>query len=517
MILGKVKYLDFIEDSDTQKTLSSSSVKSNFIDNEIFESALEDCKNIKTKIKHGEQKTPFFNQLSKDIFSSFYKVRPEIYNKDNVYKSLELENNLLKQIINNEKFDNLRLNTSGDIFNSTLALSLFQDKAASIIEEWEKEDKNKESMKKINQAILKQQQLDKVLEELQYDEDNEYLEEISNELKEEVELANQAIDNNKQDVASYNNLSNKLLDSLKKIDKETTETADAIRGLGLSSGEDSSSNSFSSTTFKDKIKIVDALKKNATFKKMAEELGRIKDCIGKVGKKSSKYGQVICDIGNGNDIRKVLSTEKVKLFDEKLELDFYKRYSEKTLLEYKTMGIEDFKGPIVVCLDSSGSMNEGNKEAWAKAVAIATLQLAIEQKRSYRCILFCTYVIATLDFEDGELDIDKMLKLTDVEPTGGTSFEEPLIKALESIEDSKFKKADILFITDGYPFKSLSEKFKDKFNLAKENKGFKVQSILIEETNDKYLKEFSDDITLLSKLNSNEELSNIFENMKYSQ
>lgn len=516
MIVGKIKYLDFIKDSDDENFISSSSVKSNFIDNEIFESALEDCKTIKSKIKNGEEKTPFFNQLSKDIFNSLYKVRPEIYDKNNLYKSLEIENDLLREIVDNENFEKLRVNTSGDLFSSTLALSLFQDKASMLIEEWEKEEENKETMEKINNAISKQAELDEALEELQYSEDDEALEEMVEELKEEVEAANEDIDNDKKGIVSFNKLSDKLEKAVKSIEKESNDIAKAMGSLGLSNkgGEDSAKNTFSSTTFKDKEKVVQALKKNPVFKKMAEELGRIKESIGKVGKKPSKHGQIICDIGNGNDIRRVLSTEKVKLFDDKLEMDFYKRYSEKTLLEYKTMGIEDCKGPIVVCLDSSGSMGDGSKEPWAKAVAIATLQLAIEQKRSFRCILFCTYVIATIDFEKGELDVDKMLKLAEVSPMGGTSFEKPLIKALESIEESKFKKADILFITDGCPFNLLSPKFRDKFNSAKITKGFKVQSILIGETNDKFLKEFSDEITLLNKLNNNEKLSTIFDNMK---
>lgn len=515
MLVGNVKFLDIIKDNN-ENLLSSSSVNSNFIDNEIFESALEDCESIKKKIYRNEERTPFFNQLSKDIFNSLYKIRPEIYDKSNVHKSLEIENNLLREIVNNENFQKLRENTSGDMFSSTLALSTLQDMAGVIIEEWERNLENKKTMEKVNEAISKQYELDGAMEELSYDEDNEKLQKEVKELKEEVTSANKDINNNEISVGTFNYMCDKLSNVVKRIEGKVSKTANALSSLGLSgeAGEGTCNGMFNSTTFEDKMKIAEALKNSSVFRKMADELGRIKETIGKVGKKPSKYGQVICDIGNGNDIRKVLSTEKVKLFDEKLELDFYKRYSEKTLLEYKTMGVEDFRGPIVVCLDSSGSMNKESKDPWAKAVTIATLQLAIQQKRNFRCILFCTSITAIFDFEKGNLDVDKMIKLVTTIPDGGTSFKEPLEKALESINESKFKKADVLFITDGCPFNLLPNEFKTNFNLVKERKGFKVQSILIGETNERFLKEFSDDIVLLDKLNKNEKLSGIFDNMK---
>lgn len=517
MIVGKVKYLDYIDGDNAKKSLSFSSVKSNFIDEEIFESALEDCKSIKNKIDMNEVTTPFFNQLSKDIFNSLYKVSPEVYNEKNIYKSLEVENNILKKIISNDKFEDIRYNTAGDIFNSTLALSLFQDKANAIIEEWEKD--NKEAMDKINEAILKQEQLNQAMEELENLDENsskaEGLKDMIEDLKKEVSSANDKISN---DVSVSNTLCNKLGKAVESVKGKVSNASKAIDSLGLSNkgGEGGITSSINSSTFNDKAEIVNALRENSTFKKTIEELGKIKESVGKIGKKPSKYGQVICDIGNGNDIRRILSTEKVKLFDNKLENDFYKRYSEKTLLEYKTMGIEDFKGPVVVCLDLSGSMGFGCNEPWSKAVAVASLQIAIKQKRNYRCILFSDHVLDVVDFERGELDASKMIRMITREPSGGTSFDDVLLRALNSIEESNFKKADILFITDGCPYHYLESSFKNRFNMVKKNKGFKVQSILIGETREEFLEEFSDTITLFSdfdQANQNEKLGNIFNNI----
>lgn len=524
MIVGKVKYL---ERSDDKKSLFSSSTKSNFIDNEIFEIALEDSNSIKNKIYKNEETTPFFNQLSKDLFNSLYKVSPEVYHKENVYSSLNIENDILKEITNNEKFEEIRENTSGDMFGSTLALGLFQDKAKLIIEEWEKE--NKETMDKINDAIRKQNELDDLMEQLEdiddLDENESFaktLQKNIKELKKDIEAANELIDSDLQSPSGIGDLCNNLKGSLNSVGSRVKSSSDAMDNLGLSTkgGRGECKNAcYSTTKFEDKIKIVDSLSESSIFRETINNLGRIKESLGKINKKPSKHGQIICDIGNGNNIKRVLSTEKVKLFDNELENDFYKRYSEKTLLEYKTVGFEDVKGPIVVCLDLSGSMSFGGQpnESWAKAVAIATLQLAVKQKRNYRCILFSDYIIDIIDVDKGEMDVDKMTKIMNTKPGGGTSFKEPLQVALQSIEESKFKKADILFLTDGSPYNMLPSDFKSRFIATKKNKGFKVQSILIGATDTKFLREFSDDITLIESLydtNKNANLSKIFNKMK---
>ena len=152
---------------------------------------------------------------------------------------------------------------------------------------------------------------------------------------------------------------------------------------------------------------------------------------------------------------------------------------------------------------------------WAKAVTIASLQLASMQKRSFRCIAFNNKVVDIWDVDKTIIDsLDKVLSISDIYPTGGTNFEKPLKKALESIEESKFKKADILFITDGCPDDYLSKDFKSKLNTAKINKGFTIQSIMLKSSDLEYLKEFSDNIIRLTDLNKDNELANIFNNMK---
>lgn len=513
MIVGKIKHLSTLT-KDDNPILHNGSVKSNFIDDEIFKDAIAETNKIKSTIEEKDVQTPFFKQLNKDVFNCLYKVQPEIYSKENLYKSLHMENDIFSQLISNEKFNNLRKNTCGDIFNSTVSLGIFQDKAVKLIDEWVKKNKeNKKTMEQINDALDSQNQLQDLLDKLNNGEGGEGIENQINNLSNKIDNLNNKINSN----ANTSNLNNNLNKLINSMEKEVQENQDALDSFGMSNkgGNDDSSNPNKIVPFEQKRKVIELLKKSKKFKEVTNQLGRMKEMVGKISKKTSKYGQIICDIGLGNSINKVLSSEKIKLLDSDLENEFYKKYINKDLLEYKTQGIEDSKGPIVVCLDVSGSM-DGDLEIWSKSVTIASLQLAASQKRSFRCIAFNTKVVKVWDIDNNSFadNIDKVLEISELDTNGGTNFEKPLVKALESIQESKYNKADILFITDGCPNGYLSSTFNSKLNSAKANKGFIVQSIMIGGASTSYLEEFSDSIITLKDLNKDNELVNIFNNMK---
>ena len=55
-------------------------------------------------------------------------------------------------------------------------------------------------------------------------------------------------------------------------------------------------------------------------------------------------------------------------------------------MQYELKGTEkQGKGPIVVCVDNSGSMS-GDRETWSIVVALALLEIATMPKREFACI-----------------------------------------------------------------------------------------------------------------------------------
>jgi len=139
------------------------------------------------------------------------------------------------------------------------------------------------------------------------------------------------------------------------------------------------------------------------------------------------------------------------LGDEYTELTFFKKYLERSLIQYKLEEApEKTRGPIVICLDSSGSMR-GAPEIWSKAIFLAVASIAKKQKRDLQVIHFGGEVKRIYNFIDGVFDPLKVIECAEYfAHDGGTNFDDPLDVAFTIIKQHKnMKEADILFITDG--------------------------------------------------------------------
>ena len=133
---------------------------------------------------------------------------------------------------------------------------------------------------------------------------------------------------------------------------------------------------------------------------------------------------------------------------------------EKTEQEEVTMEKKEHKGPIIICVDTSGSMH-GTPENIAKTVAFALAKIAAEQERLCYIISFSTD-IETLEVkpnEDMELTnvdggnyLQKLVSFLRMSFNGGTDAEPALRKALTMLAGNDgatgYKNADVLMISD---------------------------------------------------------------------
>ena len=133
---------------------------------------------------------------------------------------------------------------------------------------------------------------------------------------------------------------------------------------------------------------------------------------------------------------------------------------EKTEQEEITMEKKEPKGPIIICVDTSGSMH-GTPENIAKTVAFALAKIAAEQERLCYIISFSTD-IETLEVkpnEDMELTnadggnyLQKLVRFLRMSFNGGTDAEPALRKALDMLAGKDgatgYKNADVLMISD---------------------------------------------------------------------
>ena len=217
------------------------------------------------------------------------------------------------------------------------------------------------------------------------------------------------------------------------------------------------------------------IKSNENIKKLCDMLGRfVKEeesyRIEKVLRKET-FHTVVRDINSeeeivgitySRDIHNILPQEKLLLAEGVLETLFGVKYFENRLLTFKKEGYidsyydayieeeiqvkeEDKKGPIIICVDTSGSM-KGVPETVAKAITLYLASRAMKQKRDCYLINFSTQ-INTMDLTYPNT-MDNLIEFLRLSFNGGTDPIPALRHAIKTMNTENYKKSDLLFVSD---------------------------------------------------------------------
>lgn len=203
----------------------------------------------------------------------------------------------------------------------------------------------------------------------------------------------------------------------------------------------------------EKIRLAESLGRNPAVKRIAELVGRFRNMARGLEATSPSHGfHEVVDVGQGSEISRLLSHELIKY--SRMRTLFYKDMLEGGLSVYNLRGVEPkAMGPMVICLDVSGSMSVNRRDEWSKAAALALIQVALRQNRPVRVAHFAERVYSSYVFKKpSDLTIHMIEELVGVATNGaGTEFHPALGDAFDFIQsaDSVFKPADIVFITDG--------------------------------------------------------------------
>lgn len=198
-------------------------------------------------------------------------------------------------------------------------------------------------------------------------------------------------------------------------------------------------------------------------------------------------------------IARMLPAEAMLLAHPLLRLVWHARRAERTLLSYEDddrmqelrlqrspvarprIGMQAGKrpemGPIMVCVDTSGSM-QGGAEAVAKAVVLEAMRTAHAQHRSCHVFAFGgpeELVEMELNLDSG--GIARATRFLGQSFHGGTDICAPLEKAIAKLEDSRWRLADLLIASDG-EFGATPETVAH-LNSVKRKLGLRVQGVLI--------------------------------------
>lgn len=185
-----------------------------------------------------------------------------------------------------------------------------------------------------------------------------------------------------------------------------------------------------------------------------------------------------------NDISSVLPSELALLKNTAAKKLFQLKFAQKQLLSFKyqndvldskeeniqeetSVEKQEPKGPIIICVDTSGSMH-GTPENIAKTITFALSKIAIEEERKCYLISFSTS-IETLDLTDFSANpIGKLVQFLRMSFHGGTDATPALKHAVKMLSENKWKNADVLMISD-FVMQSLDNDIKAQIKSAQEN------------------------------------------------
>ena len=489
------------------------------IDLEIYRDIVDQSPIMQATLEEGEQLLPTFKYLHEDIFLSLFKYKAVVLPETDMHIATRMNRGIIQSLINTPEYISLRQTCRMDQFNAALGTEIIGHEAIEILKEALKQLKDlEEKKKKLQELIDKEDEIDELLEE------NANIDELIANAQRNgnggaVAGYIQQKEANEQAIATLKAVANKIAEEC----DELLEDEDVAEEIGEAVGKqfDQASTEIGQVSkiaemwgmdeggqsripFQQKKDAIEIIRKAPKLSQLTDLIGRFKESAITEQKKKAKHGATdIRSVTTGSKIEDTLPSDRINLTMEATKPDFYRRMTDNQLLVYaKESTKERNKGPIIVCVDTSGSM-EGDQEIWSKAMSVGILEVAQMQKRDFACIIFSGKADNPIVIKKDEISPQKIIDVAERFHNGGTNFEAPLRKALDLIKDSTFHEADIVFITDGDCY--TSDEFIRKFNQIKEDKEFKCMGVLVDcgsysHSSDSSLKEFCDSVVRVSKI-----------------
>ena len=257
------------------------------------------------------------------------------------------------------------------------------------------------------------------------------------------------------------------------------------------------------TDFLEMTKIIE---NNGAVNSLTHKMGRayIAEEIKKRRKVPRPDRSEVHGVYHSADLMRLLPSELINLDNDTTELLFYARLLEHNLMTYELQGThwteleetdmqQQRTGPVIACLDTSGSMH-GMPMLKAKALLFAIANILKKENRKLHVLLFgSANQLKEFTLEDAS-NIGGLMQFLQQGFDGGTDFEMPLKRAIEVIDiGQNFQKADILMISDGDC--ALSTSFNEYFQVQKTRLNCCTYSVLC--NGQRSEDGFSDEIVIL--------------------
>jgi len=435
----------------------------------------------------GGRLLPEFDSFLLDLYALLFKLNIVFRPPQEVLPSAAPHGPLLKAIAAAPALEWLRLHTALDEARAAIATLLLAEKLLAVLKSewllnrgqmldaWALRHQEQEAARLAEQAAA--------AEELAAHSPRPSVQHLARRLRKLAELAERALQQRREDFDRT--VRESVERQAQRLERELAQSATALEDFEAALQDWSAAlgrEAFQSPALQ--VELGKRLAQNPRLRKLAALVGRMRAQMQALRQRAlERANEETYAVAAGSDLGRLLPCELAALRHPLRRLDFARRLVEGQLLQYELRGYEQSgRGPLVVCLDVSSSMS-GDKEIWAKAVALTLLDLAQRQRRSLHAICFAgpEQPLAQWDLNGPPRyasEPQQVLEFAGYFPGGATDFRPPLTAARRRLEEKPLRKGDIVFITDGEC--PLDEAWLAEFAAAKAKLGFRLYSVLID-------------------------------------
>ena len=208
------------------------------------------------------------------------------------------------------------------------------------------------------------------------------------------------------------------------------------------------------------------VERSPALRQLAEALGRLDGARPALGPAPQRWvtpprDQRPARLAYGDRVATVTPGELALLADPDARLLFELRLAERALLCYSpppsppqarlALGPKggDHRGPILLCLDSSGSMDGAPSQA-ARALTLCLARAALSHRRALRVTQFAAgQATEWVELTEWPGSLPALIRLLTRGLSGGTDPRAALRGAVAALDDPRYAQADLLLVSDG--------------------------------------------------------------------
>jgi uncharacterized protein with von Willebrand factor type A (vWA) domain len=499
-------------------TLHTRAIKADRFDDMTWDETFEEAPALKELADELREKHDYVPDLLADVFHAAHQTSPQLHESGEMDPSRAVNHQVARLLLEMPEFTKLRAYTASDRYAAAMAVLGQREQLITLLEQAEAASNAARETAEAQQAAAEAAQ--QVIETMQAaqsqagpdgavpDQATQAVENALTAVETADAAAAQAAEHVQVALARATPaMRHTLRAATAKASEQAQQEAELMAAWGVGPGQ---------------LERMDFAARAALAQRLAgSRLNQFVDLIGRFrrmasGERARRIHQApgeTVGLVPGDDLSRVLPSELANLAVPALRAIFAVRLVQRQLLTYDTRGeMHAGKGAIIACVDCSGSMR-GEREAWAKACALALLDQARAAHRDFVGILFSSaHQIATFSFPaHKEAAIEDVLAFTESFFGGRTDFMAPLDAATDILETSYHadgtQHGDIVLITDGIA--RITDEWRRQWNERKARLGHRLFGISVA-TSPGPLDELSDSLRHITDLTAPDPAREIF-------